>query len=136
MKKAICAVALAVALVPAVALGGARSGNGPSTPKLVVHFRVQTLHHRPFAIKRFRFSGLQAHCTHGSITLHSLQKLPGIKVHHRHFRASFRFPHRRRVHVEGKFFHHESKVTGTLNAHGRFGKRGFCRSGPQKWLAS
>lgn len=104
------------------AIGGSAHARAPFS----VSFIRLTRDGKTVAVKKFKFSGVNAECkVGGAIEVHG--RAPRMKVRDRKFKSTIR-KNGGRVRINGKFKNHGKKVKGRIRVNGKFndGKAKGC----------
>jgi hypothetical protein len=141
MRKGIVAVLslAALLLVPLSANGKAGSTGAESLRgaggAFEISFTLKSRDGEPIALRRFRFSHLEATCA-GGATVQVRGRIRRIPVNDRNRFSKTVRRDGKRVKVRGRVSGDLDTVRGTIRARGAFGTATSCDSGRVRWRAS
>ena len=143
MKKGMLGAGGMAALIAlSLAASGTATGNGSSTTALrgaggafEINFTLRSRDGEPIALKRFRFSNLEAPCDGGQeATVRG--RIRTIPINNRNRFSKTVRRNGKQVRVKGRVTNDLDKVLGTIRVQGDFGTAVNCDSGRVHWEAS
>jgi hypothetical protein len=143
MRKGMLGAGVVVALLTlSLAGGGTAVGAGDDATALrgaggafEISFSLRTRDGEPVALKRFRFSHLEAACDAGQ-TATVRGRIRSIPINDRNRFSKTVRRNGKRVRVKGRVTNDLEKVFGTIRVQGDFGTAVNCDSGRVHWQAN
>jgi len=129
---AVCALAFA-----SVALAGTQTDEYVGTIEPDNHMKFETLvrHGVIEKVENFTWRKVKVHCTEGPVIADGSFDDP-MRVTDRRFHGTLVGPDGAKVHVTGRFRHHDRRATGTFRIHGDISDvRTDCHTGGRDWTA-